>query len=369
MAPLNQVSQHESPNLFPLQSQVTIVEIKKTDVQTWNDRAKVLKQLVTYAEGMYPGIDRWFSSKVVPGIKTSERIAYIAYESDHPIATAILKRGDSSKFCHLSIHEDFRDQDLGQMFFTLMTLEIRHQAKAIHFTLPESLWADKSGFFKSFGFSTVEKSSRQYRKGDTELACSAPLATVWSAVLSKLPALTTKFGSGGYSMDGKLLFSIKPNYANQILAGVKLVEIRKKFSERWLGRRVVLYASHPQGALVGEATIHKITRGQPSDIWSNLGPQIGSSWSDFQNYTASSQEVSAIELNDIQPYLYPVPLDQVEYILQEQLRPPQSYCELGFEKNPSWTRAASIASLLHSKCSAARRDSSTPAALPKMVAL
>jgi len=369
MARLNQLSQPVTGNLFSLQSQVRIVEIKRPDVQVWNDRARVLQQLVAYTEAMYPGIDRWFSSKVVPGIKAAERVAYIAYESERPIATAILKRGESSKFCHLRIHEDFRDQALGQMFFTLMTLEIRHQTKAIHFTLPESLWTEKSEFFKSFGFSTVVKASRQYRKGDTELACSAPLATVWSAVLNKLPALTTKFGAGGYSMDGKLLLSIKPNYADQILTGAKAVEIRRKFSGRWLGRRVVLYASRPHGALVGEATIHKITRGQPSDIWSNFGAHIGSSWTDFQNYTASSDEVSAIELKDVQPYLTPIPLDQIEYLLQEQLRPPQSHCELGFKKNPSWARAVSIASLLHSKCSVIRRNPSSASTQPQTVLL
>lgn len=267
MAQFSQLSRREETGtLFPLQGQFRIVEIGKPDVEGWSDHVKVLWELITANETMYPGIDHWFSSKVVPGLKSSERIAYVAYEGENPIASAVLKRGEKSKFCHLRIHEDFQDQDLGQMFFTLMTFEIRHHAKEVHFTLPESLWCKKSGFFTSFGFSSTKKASRQYRRGDAELICSAPLSTIWSAVLNKVPELVTKFCVGGHSLGSDVLLSVKPKYAERLLAGAKLVEIRKKFSKKWLGRKAVLYASQPQGALVGEATIHSITRGRPADI-------------------------------------------------------------------------------------------------------
>jgi len=349
-----QLSQHnrreETGTLFPLQGQIRIVEIGKPDVDGWNYHVKVLRELITANQAMYPDIDRWFSAKVVPGLESSARIAYVAYEGENPIASAVLKLGEKSKFCHLRIHEDFQDQDLGQMFFTLMTLEIRHRAKEVHFTLPESLWCDKSGFFKSFGFSSPTKASRQYRHGDTELICSAPLSTVWSAVLNKVPDLVTKFSVGGHSLGSDVLLSLKPKYAERLLAGAKLVEIRKRFSKKWLGRRAVLYASQPQGALVGEATIHSITRGRPADIWSCFETSIGGSWEEFKGYIASADEVSAIQLSDIRPFRAPVPLDQVEYLLQEDLRPPQSYCELNMEKNTSWAKAVSIATLLHARC-------------------
>ena len=92
---------------------------------------------------MYPGIGQWYSDKVLPGLKTSERIGYVAFEDERPIASAVLKKGERAKFCHLRIHEDFRDLDLGQMFFTQMTLEARHIAKEIHFTLPELAFGDE----------------------------------------------------------------------------------------------------------------------------------------------------------------------------------------------------------------------------------
>jgi predicted transcriptional regulator len=334
-----------------------IVEIGNRDLGGWDDHIKVLRALINANQTMYPAIDRWFSTKVLPGLKSCKRIAYVAYEGDNPIASAVLKLGPRAKFCHLRIREDFQDQDLGQMFFTLMTLEIRHRSEEVHFTLPESLWTKKSGFFKSFGFSTATKAARQYRQGDTELICSAPLQTVLSAVLAKVPNLITKFSVGGHSLGSDLLMSVKPKYAERLLSGTKLVEIRKKFSRKWLGRRAVLYASQPQGALVGEATIHSITHGRPDDIWACFETDIGGSWDEFKGYTASAGEISAIQLSDIRPYRAPVPLDQIEYILQQDLRPPQSYCELNMQKNAPWAKAVSIATLLHSRCRVINRSS------------
>jgi predicted transcriptional regulator len=342
-----------------MQGQIRIVEIGEPDVSGWNDHVKVLRTLITANQTMYPDINRWFSTKVVPGLESSERIAYVAYEGEIAIASAVLKLGERAKFCHLRIREDFQDQDLGQMFFTLMTLEIRHRSKEVHFTLPESLWRKKCGFFKSFGFTTARKASRQYRQGDSELICSAPLQTVLSSVLTKIPNLITKFSVGGHFLGSDLLMSVKPKYAEQLFSGTKLVEIRKKFAKKWLGRRAVLYASRPQGALVGEATIDSITQGSPDDIWARFETSIGVSWDDFKDYTASAEDVSAILLSDIRPYRAPIPLDQIEYILQEDLRPPQSYCELSMQRNAHWARAVSIATLLHSRCRVINRSFAT----------
>ncbi|MGO8790028.1 MAG: hypothetical protein ACLQVL_21945 [Terriglobia bacterium] len=236
------------------------------------------------------------------------------------------------------------------MFFTLMAFEIRHRAKEVHFTLPESLWARRGGFFKSFGFSSARRASCQYRPGDTELSCSAPLSTVLSAAVNRVPDLMAKFSVGGRSLGTDVLMSVKPKYAERLLSGAKLIEVRKRFSKKWLGRRAVLYATQPQGALVGEAMINAITCGQPTDIWTNFESRIGCSWDEFAGYVASASQVCAIELSDVVPYISPVPLNQVEHLLQEDLRPPQSYCELNMEKNNGWAKAVSIATLLHGRC-------------------
>ena len=346
---LNQHNQFEMETLFPLKNNFRIVELRSDQAKRGTDEIKVLKELIVSSSPMYPKIESWFSSKVIPGLKSSERIAYVAYEGHHAIASAVLKLGNRAKFCHLRIHQDFHDLDVGQMFFTQITLEARHYAREIHFTLPEGLWHSKKNFFEKFGFFAVEKANRQYRLGEEELSCSAPIQTVWASALEKLPNLIRKFCISGYSLSNNLLMSIKPKYAEMILSGAKHVEIRRKFSTRWIGSRVVLYASSPMSALVGEARVKSVVSSSPDQIWNKFGKEVGCSWDDFAGYTSSASEVCAIEIDDVVPYRAPVTLSQISHLVKEDLRPPQSYSDLKIDQMSAWGKAVSIASLLHGR--------------------
>ena len=341
-------------SLFSRAPNFRIVRIDGVDAQKTSDNLLSLKSLLVSCEDMYPGINRWFITKVIPGLKNSERIAYVAYEGETQIASAVLKRGARSKFCHLRIHQAFQDLDLGQMFFTQMTLEARNLAKEIHFTLPESLWSDKKVFFNSFGFQRPMKARRQYRTGDPELVCSAPQAVVWEAALKRIPNLMDKFSPAGFSLSNRLLISMKPKHVESVLAGAKQVEVRKRFSQRWLGCRAVLYGSHPLSSLFGEATIANIIRDEPEQVWSTFGPRIGVERREFEAYVGSSEEVSVIEFTDAAPYISPLGLPLLSYLVKSELRPPQSYCSLKADSPSSWVRAVAVAALYHGKFSYSR---------------
>ena len=331
--------------LFPVKGDFRIVRLRETDAIRKSDHLKTFAELVLENAPMYPGIQDWMRSKVLPGLKSNERVAYVGYEGEHPIITAVLKRGRNAKFCHLRIHEDFQDIDLGQVFFTQMAFEIRNIAKEVHFTLPESLWLDKQAFFKSFGFQSATKAVRQYRHGENELICSAPFSSVWRAVIEKLPTLMKKFVVGGFAMDNRMLMSIKPDFAQKIIRGEKIVEIRRQFSKKWCGCRITLYASKPTSALVGEATVEKVSPGRPIDIWREYGNHIGCTKQEFDSYAEHHKKIFAIELGDALPYLQTIPLDQATHLLDEELRPPQSY--LSLQNNEGWAKAVSVAAFLH----------------------
>ena len=345
----NQLSNSAATTLFPLKGEFCIKELKGSDALLFSDHLTALRNLIVANEKMYPNIAKWFDSKVVPGIKSSNRVAYVAYEENEPIASAVLKIGDRSKFCHLRIKEDLQDLSLGDIFFAQMALEARRYAKEVHFTLPESLWARKEAFFTNFGFGTARKAKRQYRRGDTELICSAPLREVWSATLKRLPRLMKKFTVAGYSLDSGMLLSIRPQYADRLFQGTKLVEIRRKFTKKWLGQRASLYASRPVSALVGEATMSAISSASPADIWAQYGSAIGCEKSEFDLYTQGCDQVHAIELKEVLPYQDRVSLDQLSHILKEDLRPPQSYCHFNLDGNSVWARAVCIAAFLHGR--------------------
>ena len=151
--------------------------------------------------------------------------------------------------------------------------------------------------------------------------------------------------------------SVKPEYAEKILTGSKLVEIRKNFSDRRLGARAVLYASAPQKAIVGEAVVANITFAAPEEIWEKFGEHIGCSLEDFLSYVGAASKVSAIEFEDVVPYREPLSLSQISHLIGDDLRPPQSYQELRLDhESSSWAVAVSVASLLHGRFPMVKQD-------------
>jgi predicted transcriptional regulator len=294
---------------------------------------------------MYPDIRGWFHAKVIPGLRDGSRVAYLGLEGETPILTAVLKKGESAKLCHLRIASEFQDLHLGEVFFSIMSLEIRTAAREIHFTLPEGLWTQRREFFSSFGFRDVTRARTQYRLFEEELRCSAPFWEVWRAARQRLPKLMDRFKVNGYSMSPSLLLSVKPEFAERLLRGEKTIEIRRRFHPRWRGSRIAIYASSPERALVGEATIGTVKAASPEEIWDRYGDQMGCSRNEFLAYAGEKEEVFAIQLGEVTPYASRMPLCQVEYLLEEDLNPPQSHCQI--QRDHPWSKAISIAALLH----------------------
>ncbi|MFX0203815.1 MAG: hypothetical protein ACFFCW_47560, partial [Candidatus Hodarchaeota archaeon] len=158
--------------LFSLKGNFQVVRLSEVDARACTDHLNKLRELILENEPMYPDIHKWFDEKVVPGLKASERVGYVGYLDEKPSVSAVVKRGEDAKFCHLRIKKDLQDIHLGEAFFTLMGLDIRGLAKEIHFTLPESVWEKEKGFFKSFGFVDAIKAGHQYRLFEDELRCS-----------------------------------------------------------------------------------------------------------------------------------------------------------------------------------------------------
>jgi hypothetical protein len=162
----------------------------------------------------------------------------------------------------LRLDRAVEDTHLGELFFSIMALELRDVAEQIYFTLPESLWLRKGPFFESFGFTTATIAEVQYRLFDQELRCNASYGSVWDAALLKLPKLSKFFSSGGFSSDNPTVMSVNSNRAEQIMARTKTVEIRKRFSKHWKGEKINVYATAPLMSLVGEARNWFSYRGQ-----------------------------------------------------------------------------------------------------------
>src|SRR5208282_3074625 len=167
---------------------------------------------------------------------------------------------------------------------------------------------------------------------------------VWSAVSMKLPTICSSYAWNEGSLASDLLISIHPNHVEQIFLGKKRYELRRKFSTKWLGHRLNIYATEPAMQLVGQATVGRIIQSSPKEIWKRFGPELGCTRMHFDEYTKNAEEIFAIELIDVTPFRVPVSRKEIVHILQESLIPPQSYCVL--KSNKPWGQAVTLAHLL-----------------------
>jgi predicted transcriptional regulator len=330
--------------LFSTKGDLKIVRLREADVRGSSDHLRDFSRLILQNEPMYPGIDRWLTEKVIPGIRDSERAAYVGYVDEVPTVSAVVKRGESAKFCHLRIREDMQDRHLGEAFFSLMGLETRGLAREIHFTLPESLWEREKEFFTSFGFDRVIKAGHQYRLFDDELRCVAPFHRVWQSILRKLPKIARTFSVNGCPSNARMLMSIKPEHAASVLSGSKRVELRRRFSKEWAGCRVSIYASHQQRSIVGDALMQEVVVDDPDRIWERFGDQIGCTRDHFERYARGARQLYAIILVDVIPYTKTLSLAEASQAVSAPLHPPQSYRSL--ETSKGWAEAVSISALL-----------------------
>ena len=75
--------------LFPRTAPFRFLQLGPADAKRLSDNLNTLRQMIVANEQMYPSIGRWFEDKVVPGLRSAERIAWLAYEGEQPVASAI----------------------------------------------------------------------------------------------------------------------------------------------------------------------------------------------------------------------------------------------------------------------------------------
>ena len=102
-------------------------------------------------------------------------------------------------------------------------------------------------------------------------------------------------------MDGveNALISIRPNYAQAILAGTKRVELRRRIPVIGRGTRLWIYATLPLGAVVGSVTVEKIIEGTPTLIWNTLMGRTALTRCEFDEYFSGTDRALALLLSNV----------------------------------------------------------------------
>lgn len=95
-----------------------------------------------------------------------------------------------------------------------------------------------------------------------------------------------------------VLLSIKPKYANAILAGEKLVEFRKLVFKREI-ERVYIYSSSPEQMIIGYFTIEDIISDTPVELWKQFSKVGSIAKEDFFEYFANKEVGYSIKIKSV----------------------------------------------------------------------
>jgi predicted transcriptional regulator len=123
--------------------------------------------------------------------------------------------------------------------------------------------------------------------------------------------------------DHVLLLSIRPRYAESILNGTKLAEIRRQRLNVQPGTAVIIYATQPIAAVVGSARIAEACQGAPADVWVDYHTQMDISRDEFDGYLAGAVTAHILVMKDIQRLRTPLTLTEMR--ATAAFHPPRSY--------------------------------------------
>ena len=124
-------------------------------------------------------------------------------------------------------------------------------------------------------------------------------------------------------MEREILISVKPAFANLIVAGVKKVELRRSFPITAEGKKSYIYSSSPTKAVIGECYISKVEKLPINEIWKRYSEDSMIGWSDFKSYFSGKEYGFAISFKKHKRYEKSMALRSNKFSMA---RPPQSFC-------------------------------------------
>lgn len=118
-----------------------------------------------------------------------------------------------------------------------------------------------------------------------------------------------------------VLLSIKPKYADLILAGSKRVEFRRTWAKEDVSV-IVLYSSSPVQRIVGAVAVDQIVVASPTSLWKTCAERGGGlTRNELRSYFAGKREGVAVLLGEV---LKIATLVEPSDVIRE-FRPPQSF--------------------------------------------
>ncbi|MDE0269096.1 MAG: ASCH domain-containing protein [Acidimicrobiaceae bacterium] len=131
-------------------------------------------------------------------------------------------------------------------------------------------------------------------------------------------------GGGRLAHNRMLVLSLKPHFADAVLAGTKTVELRRIRPRIDVPVTALVYASSPVKALVGTCTVQKVESLSLADLWSHHKSQTGVNYNEFRRYFKGVSVGVGLTLSCAEPLSHRIPLADLRERYRG-FRPPQSF--------------------------------------------
>jgi predicted transcriptional regulator len=126
------------------------------------------------------------------------------------------------------------------------------------------------------------------------------------------------------------LISLEERFAEGILNGEKLVELRRRPMRLNVGTTIWMYVKVPVGKVVGSAQVLSLNTLAPQTLWRKYGEVSGLSRTDFFNYFSGVERGFVLVLDKPVRLKNPLPLDRLR-MLSDGFQPPQFFQHLANE--------------------------------------
>ena len=128
----------------------------------------------------------------------------------------------------------------------------------------------------------------------------------------------------GLDQDRMIVLSLKPRFAEVILAGSKTAELRRTVPKIVVPTRALLYATTPVRALLGTCIITKVRAADLAVLWREYGSKSDLRHHQFRQYFEGLDAGTALELTQPRAFSRRIPLQDLR-AKPRGFRPPQSF--------------------------------------------
>ena len=137
-------------------------------------------------------------------------------------------------------------------------------------------------------------------------------------------------------MRDQAIISLKPQYAELILAGEKTVEMRNRVVRMEPGTAIWMYATRPVAGIVALAELDSVVHDTPAEIWVRFEREMCIDRAHFDSYINNREPVSALILSSVRKLKHSVTLDWIRRSIGS-FQPPQFYSRLSLDGRLSST--------------------------------